>query len=87
MTLPVPADTALWRPPAPPLRSNLRIGLQLLLGRSPDLLFTLPKDCYTKDVVSVPVGKRPVFIVNHPETLRRLFSEDRESYPKSDLMI
>ena len=46
--------------------------------RSPDLLFTLPKDCYTKDVVSVPVGKRPVFIVNHPETLRRLFSEDRE---------
>ena len=87
MTSPASADTALWRPPAPPLRSNLRIGLQLLLGRSPDLLFTLPKDCYTKDVVSVPVGKRPVFIVNHPETLRRLFSDDRESYPKSDLMI
>lgn len=87
MTPPAPAGTALWRPPAPPLRSNLSIGLQLLIGRSPDLLFTLPRDCYTKDVVSVPVGRRPVFIVNHPETLRRLFSEDRESYPKSDLMI
>lgn len=82
-----PADTALWRPPAPPLRSNLSIGLQLLIGRSPDLLFTLPKDCYTKDIVSVPVGRRPVFIVNHPETLRRLFGDDRASYPKSDLMV
>jgi len=61
--------------------------LQLLIGRSPDLLFTLPKDCYTKDIVSVPVGRRPVFIVNHPETLRRLFGDDRASYPKSDLMI
>jgi cytochrome P450 len=87
MTLPAPADNALWRPPAPPLRSNLSIGLQLLIGRSPDLLFTLPKDCYTKDIVSVPVGRRPVFIVNHPETLRRLFGDDRASYPKSDLMI
>ena len=61
--------------------------MQLLIGRSPDLLFTLPKDCYTKDIVSVPVGRRPVFIVNHPETLRRLFGDDRASYPKSDLMI
>jgi cytochrome P450 len=87
MRSPAPADNALWRPPAPPLRSNLSIGLQLLIGRSPDLLFTLPKDCYTKDIVSVPVGRRPVFIVNHPETLRRLFGDDRASYPKSDLMI
>ncbi len=87
MSSPAPAANTLWRPPAPLLRSNLSIGLRLMIGRSPDLLFTLPKDCYTKDVVSVPVGRRPVFIVNHPETLRRLFSDDRESYPKSDLMI
>jgi|GEM_PF-42900 len=87
MTPPTPTDAVLWRPPAPPLRSNLSIGFQILTGRSPDLLFALPRDCYTKDVVSVPLGRRPVFIVNHPETLRRLFTDDRESYPKSDLMI
>lgn len=69
------------------MRSNLAIGLRILLGRAPELLHTLPRDCYTKDIVNVPIGRRPVFIVNHPETVRRLFTEDRESYPKSDLMV
>ena len=76
-----------WRPPAPILRSNLAIGLRILFRRSPDLLQTLPRDCYTKDIVTVPVGRRPVFIVNHPETIRRILTEDRANYPKSDLMI
>ena len=76
-----------WRPPAPALRSNLAIGLRILFLRSPDLLQTLPRDCYTKDVVTVPVGLRPVFIVNHPETVRRILTEDRANYPKSDLMV
>ena len=76
-----------WRPPAPALRSNLAIGLRLLFQRSPDLLQTLPRDCYTKDIVTVPVGKRPVFIVNHPDTVRRILTEARENYPKSDLMV
>lgn len=76
-----------WRPPAPALRSNLAIGLRILFQRSPDLLQTLPRDCYTKDIITVPVGRRPVFIVNHPETIRRILTEDRANYPKSDLMI
>lgn len=76
-----------WRPPAPPLRSNLAVGLSLALGRAPELLQTLPRDCYTKDVVVVPVGKRPVFIVNEPEIIRRIFIDDHARYPKSDLMI
>ncbi len=76
-----------WRPPAPVLRSNLAIGLRILFQRSPDLLQTLPRDCYTKDIVTVPVGRRPVFIVNHPETIRRILTEDRANYPKSDLMV
>lgn len=76
-----------WRPPAPPLRSNLAVGLSLALGRAPELLQTLPRDCYTKDVVVVPVGKRPVFIVNDPEIIRRIFIDDHARYPKSDLMI
>ncbi len=80
-----PADG--WRPPAPALRSNLAIGLRILFQRSPDLLQTLPRDCYTKDIVTVPVGRRPVFIVNHPETVRRILTEARENYPKSDLMV
>ena len=86
-SIPAAAVSELWRPPAPPLRSNLNIGLRILFRRAPDLLQTLPRDCYTKDIVSVPIGRRPVFIVNHPETLRRIFTEDREHYPKSDLMI
>ncbi len=69
------------------MRSNLAIGLRILLGRAPELLHTLPRDCYTKDIISVPIGRRPVFIVNHPETIRRIFVEDREAYPKSDLMV
>jgi cytochrome P450 len=76
-----------WRPPAPALRSNLAIGLRILFQHSPDLLQTLPRDCYTKDIITVPVGKRPVFIVNHPETIRRILTEDRANYPKSDLMV
>ena len=76
-----------WRPPAPALRSNLAVGLRILFQRSPDLLQTLPRDCYTKDIVTVPVGKRPVFIVNHPDTVRRILTEARENYPKSDLMV
>jgi cytochrome P450 len=69
------------------MRSNLAIGLQILFGRAPGLLHTLPRDCYTKDIVSVPIGRRPVFIVNHPEIIRRIFTEDRAFYPKSDLMV
>ena len=69
------------------MRSNLAIGLRILFGRTPELLHTLPRDCYTRDIVSVPIGRRPVFIVNHPETIRRIVNEDREFYPKSDLMI
>ncbi len=69
------------------MRSNLTIGLRILFGRAPELLPTLPRDCYTKDIVSVPIGRRPVFIVNHPETIRRILTEDREFYPKSDLMV
>lgn len=69
------------------MRSNLAIGLRILFGRAPELLHTLPRDCYTKDIVSVPIGRRPVFIVNHPETIRRIFTEDRDRYPKSDLMV
>lgn len=87
MNLTAPLSAEGWRPPAPALRSNLVIGLRILFQRSPDLLQTLPRDCYTKDVVTVPVGRRPVFIVNDPETVRRILTEDRASYPKSDLMV
>lgn len=76
-----------FRPPAPQPRSNLVTGLKILLGSSPDLLETLPRDCYRKPVVSVPVGRRPVFIVNDPELIKRIFIDDRAFYPKSDLMI
>jgi cytochrome P450 len=76
-----------FHPPAPRPRSNLVTGLKILLGRSPDLLETLPRDCYRKPVVSVPVGKRPVLIVNDPEFIKHIFIDALGIYPKSDLMI
>ncbi len=79
-----PAD---WFPPAPPLRSSLAVGLKIFFERAPDLLETLPRACYTQAVVAVPIGRRPVFIVNDPDIVRRIFIDDREHYPKSDLMV
>lgn len=76
-----------WSPPAPPLRSSLAVGLKIFLERSPDLLQTLPRACYTQDVVAVPIGRRPVFIVNDTDIVRRIFIDDRQHYPKSDLMV
>lgn len=76
-----------WRPPAPAPRSNLMVGLSILLGREQDLLETLPRDCYRKPLVTVPIGRRPVVIVNDPDLIRHIFIEARENYPKSDLMI
>ena len=76
-----------WRPPAPVPRSNLMVGLSILMGREQDLLETLPRDCYRKPIVSVPIGRRPVVIVSDPDLIRHIFIEARENYPKSDLMI
>lgn len=76
-----------WSPPAPPLRSSIAVGLKIFFERAPDLLQTLPRACYTQDVVAVPIGRRPVFIVNDPDIVRRIFIEDRQHYPKSDLMV
>lgn len=76
-----------WRPPAPTPRSNLMVGLSILMGRDQDLLETLPADCYRKPVVTVPIGRRRVVIVNDPEWIRHIFIDAREHYPKSDLMI
>lgn len=82
-----PRDADLWRPPAPKMRSGLAVGLKIFLERSPELLQTLPRACYTEDVVTVPIGRRPVFIVNDPDEVRRIFVDERASYPKSDLMV
>lgn len=76
-----------WRPPAPTPRSNLQVGLSILMGREQDLLETLPRDCYRKPVVTVPIGRRRVVIVNDPEWIRHIFIDAREHFPKSDLMI
>lgn len=82
-----PAVDALWRPPAPPQRSALMVGLRIALGLSGDLLETLPRECYAQDVVRVPIGRRPVFIVNHPEMIRRIMIDEVDAFPKSDLMV
>lgn len=76
-----------WRPPAPPYRPGWLVGLRIALGLSGDLLDTLPADCYSRDVVSVPIGRRRVFIVNHPDLIRHIMVDEVNDYPKSDLMV
>lgn len=80
-------SAGLWRPPAPPYRPGWLVGLRIALGLSRDLLDTLPSDCYSRDVVTVPIGRRRVFIVNHPNLIRRILVDEVDNYPKSDLMV
>ncbi len=63
------------------------VGLSILMGREQDLLETLPRDCYRKPIVTVPIGRRPVVIVSDPDLIRHIFIEARDNYPKSDLMV
>lgn len=76
-----------WRPPAPVPRPGIVVGTWLLLRRRRDLLEFLTVDCYRRDVVPIPVGRRRVFIVNDPQAIKRILVHDRERYPKSDLMV
>ncbi len=76
-----------FRPPAPTPRSRLTTLLKLAVLRERNILQMLPKQAYTLHMSSVSFGKRPIYIVNHPETIREIMVKKVANYPKSDLMV
>lgn len=85
---PVPArpDPA-WRPPAPKPRSVMAALASALLLGPRDALALLPEAAYESLLSRAPMGRRPIFIVNHPGLVRRVLVERVANYPKSDLMV
>ena len=78
---------AFYRPPAPrPKSAAGALASAMLLGKR-DILNLLPEGAYRTLLGKAPIGKRPIFIVNHPEFVRRVLIKDVDAFPKSDLMV
>ncbi|MEM7545264.1 MAG: cytochrome P450 [Pseudomonadota bacterium] len=76
----------LYRPPAPVPKSTAGAMAAAFMGQR-DMLGLLPEGAYEVFITRAPVGKRPIFIVNHPGMVRRILQTEVEHYPKSDLMV
>ncbi|MEX2518196.1 MAG: cytochrome P450 [Paracoccaceae bacterium] len=76
-----------FRPPAPKPKSAAAAFASTLLFGARDVLSLLPASAYEVFFARAPVGKRPIFIVNHPNIVRRILVERVADYPKSDLMV
>ncbi len=76
-----------FRPPAPrPKSAAGAVAAAFLLGKR-DMLSLLPESAYQTFIGRAPVGKRPIFIVNHPGYVRHVLVQNAANYPKSDLMV
>ncbi len=76
-----------YRPPAPKPRSVMAALASALLFGPRDVLSLLPEAAYETFISRAPLGKRPIFIVNHPGLARKVLVERVANYPKSDLMV
>ncbi len=79
--------TAPYRPPAPKPKSAAAAFASALLLGPRDVLALLPEPAYESFVSRAPIGKRPIYIVNHPNLARQVLGERVANYPKSDLMV
>ena len=79
--------TAPYRPPAPKPKSAAAAFASALLLGPRDVLALLPEPAYESFVSRAPIGKRPIYIVNHPNLVRQVLGERVANYPKSDLMV
>ena len=75
-----------WRPPAPFPPVGIRVAWWLATKQRRDLLEVLTDDSYRKPVAAVPVGRRKVVVVSHPDLIRHVLVDARANYLKSDLM-
>lgn len=87
MNAPVLAAPAAYRPPAPARRSEAAVLTQALLLGKRDLLSLFPAEAYNVRMAKVPIGRRRIWIVNDPDTVRTVLVDKADQYPKSDLMV
>lgn len=75
-----------YRPPAPiPGSATGSIARGVLPG-SNDILRLLPEVLFRRQMLRMPLIRRPTYIVNCPKTIKHIMSERLENYPKSHLM-
>jgi len=87
MNAPVVVPAESFRPPAPPRRSEAMVLARALFTRRRDILDLLPAEAYRVKMGRVPIGKRRIWIVNDPKTIREVMVDKVDNYPKSDLMV
>ncbi len=80
------AASASFRPPAPPRRSEAMTFARVLLSRQRDLLSLMPASAYQVFMSKAPGTKRPMWIVNHPQTVREILVTRADNYAKADMM-
>ena len=78
--------TGLYRPPAPRPRSTLSAIARGVATGGNDILRLLPEVLYHKQMVRIPLLRRPTYVVNCPITIKHIMSERLPNYPKSHLM-
>ena len=79
--------TPRYQPPAPKPRSLAAAFASAMLFGARDVLSLLPERAYSTYLGRAPAGKRPIWIVNHPNLVRKVLAERAAIYPKSDLMV
>lgn len=75
-----------YRPPAPRPRGALSVVARCIATGGNDILRLLPEVFFRRQMMRLPLLRRPTYIVNCPITIRHIMSERLENYPKSPLM-
>lgn len=74
-----------YRPPAPRPGSRLASFASIVLDKN--LLKMLPARAYEVFMGSLEIGRRRIFVVNHPQSVRDILVSRWEEFPKSDIMV
>jgi cytochrome P450 len=77
----------LFEPPHPRARSALPSLVRAMVRDGGDLLSLLPAQAYRMGIGPLGWSRRSTIVVNSPDLVRRVLIDDRERFPKSDLMV
>ena len=80
--------TAAWfEPPHPRARPALLSLVRAMVRDGGDLLSLLPAQAYRMGIGPLGWSRRSTIVVNAPDLVRRVLIDERECFPKSDLMV
>ena len=80
-------DPRLYRPPAPVPRGEAATFLSILFGRNFNLLDALPRSAYEMFMGRQTFGKRRMYLVNDPVTIREILVDKESRYPKAAVFV